>query len=68
LELTRIWRNIERASLQKKPLIRLSDDPWVGIKVKVKRRIGCAAGQVVVSCEKWAEWSSRMTSIATSAD
>jgi hypothetical protein len=34
------------------------------VNVKVKRPIGCAAGQVVVSRETWAEWLSRITSIA----
>jgi hypothetical protein len=45
--------------------MRLSHEPWVG--VKVKRLIGCAASQVVVSRETWAEWLSRMTSMAVSA-
>ena len=53
LELTRMWRNSERASLEKKPSMRLSHEPWVG--VNVKRPIGCAASQVVVSLETWAE-------------
>jgi hypothetical protein len=44
-----------RASFEKKPSMRLSHDPWVGVKVKVKRSIGCAAGQFVVSRETWAE-------------
>lgn len=60
-----MWRNAERASSEKKPSMRLSHDPWVG--VKVKRPIGCAASQVVVSREMWAEWLSRMTSMAVSA-
>jgi len=37
-----MWRNAERASLEKKPSMRLSHDPWVGVKVKVKRPIGLA--------------------------
>ena len=53
--------------LGKEPSMRLSHDPWVGVKVKVKRPIGCAASQVVVSRETWAEWLSRMTSMAVSA-
>ena len=57
----------ERASLEKKPSMRLSHDPCVGVNVKVKRPIGCAASQLVVSRETWAEWLSRMTSIAVSA-
>jgi transposase len=35
--------------------------------VKVKRPMGCAESQFVVSRETWAEWLSRMTSIAVSA-
>src|ERR1700747_116950 len=50
-DLTRMWRNTERASLEKKPSMILSQDPWVGVKVKVKRPIGCAASQLVVSRE-----------------
>src|ERR1700739_34366 len=67
LEVTRIWRNSERASLENKPSMRLSHEPWVGVNVKVKRPIGCAASQLVVSRETWAEWLSRVTSIAVSA-
>jgi hypothetical protein len=52
---------------EKKPSMRLSHDPWVGVNVKVKRPIGCAASQFVVSRETWAEWLSRMSSIAVSA-
>ena len=54
LEVTRMWRNTERASLEKKPSMRLSHEPWVGVNVKVKRPIGCAASHVVVSREIWA--------------
>src|SRR5215471_13891474 len=43
LELTRMWRSTERASLEKKPSMRLSHEPCVGVKVKVKRPMGCAA-------------------------
>jgi hypothetical protein len=46
--------------LEKKPSMRLSHDPCVGVNVKVKRPIGCAASQVVVSRETWAEWLSRI--------
>ena len=63
----RICRSIERASLEKKPSIRLSQDAWVGEKVKVKRPGGRAASQAVVSCETCAERLSRMISIAVSA-
>src|ERR1700750_102849 len=67
LELTRMWRSTERASLEKKPSMRLSHDPCVGVNVKVKRPMGCAASQLVVSRETWAEWLSRITSMAVSA-
>ena len=40
-----MWRSTERASLEKKPSMRLSHDPCVGVKVKVKRPMGCAASQ-----------------------
>src|SRR6516164_5459868 len=53
--------------LGKEAFDEMSHDPWVGVKVKVKRPIGCAASQVVVSRETWAEWLSRMTSMAVSA-
>src|SRR5262249_44706628 len=49
LELTRMWRSTERASLEKKPSMRLSHDPCVGVNVKVKRPKGCAASQLVLS-------------------
>jgi len=62
-----MWRSTDRASLEKKPSMRLSHDPCVGVNVKVKRPMGCAASQLVVSRETWAEWLSRMTSIAVSA-
>src|SRR6516164_6567595 len=50
-ERTRMWRRTERASFEKRPLMRLSHEPWVGVNVKVKRPIGCAASQFVVSRE-----------------
>src|SRR5215471_2368174 len=40
LELTRMWGSTERASLEKKPSMRLSHDPCVGVNVKVKRPTG----------------------------
>src|SRR5262252_1533886 len=40
LELTRMWRSTARASLEKKPSMRLSHDPCVGVNVKVKRPMG----------------------------
>src|SRR5438067_1847681 len=45
-----MWRSSERASLEKKPSMRLSHDPCVGVNVKVKRPMGCAASQLVISC------------------
>ena len=53
--------------LGEKPSMRLSHEPCVGVKVKVKRPMGCAASQLVVSRETWAEWLSKMISIAVSA-
>src|SRR5207248_9824985 len=55
LEVTRTWRSTERASLEKKPSMRLSHEPWVGVNVKVKRPIGWAASQIVVSRETRSE-------------
>ena len=36
-DVTRIWRRTERANLEKKPSIRLSQEPCLGVKVKSKR-------------------------------
>src|SRR5215469_16824832 len=38
LEATRIWRRTDRASLEKKPSTRLSQEPCLGTKVNSKRR------------------------------
>src|SRR5258706_1956115 len=38
LDETRMWRKTERASLEKKPSTRLSQEPWVGVKVNSKVR------------------------------
>ena len=46
-EATRIWRNTERASLEKKPSMRLSQEPCVGVKVNSKRCDGCWASQAL---------------------
>src|SRR3954465_12981925 len=51
---TRMWRNTERASLEKKPSMRFSQEPCVGVKVNVKRPTGCSASQAFVSLEMWA--------------
>jgi hypothetical protein len=37
---TRVWRRTKRVILERKPSIRLSQEPWVGVTVKVKRPIG----------------------------
>ena len=43
-DVTRIWRRTERANLEKKPSIRLSQEPCLGVKVKSKRpAAGCRA-------------------------
>src|SRR5215468_9383777 len=62
-------RNVvdQQARKLTQPSMRLSHDPCVGVNVKVKRPTGCAASQLVVSRETWAEWLSRMISIAVSA-
>src|SRR5215813_6805463 len=36
LDATRMWRSTERVSLEKKPSMRLSQEPWVGVKVNSK--------------------------------
>src|ERR1700720_3592584 len=40
LDSTRMWRSTERASLEKKPSTRLSQEPCLGVKVNSKRPIG----------------------------
>ena len=54
-ELTRMWRRTERANFEKKPSIRLSQEPCLGVKVNSKRPAGWAASQVLVSFEMCAE-------------
>ena len=39
-DVTRIWRRTERANLEKKPSVRLSQEPCLGVKVKSKPRPG----------------------------
>jgi hypothetical protein len=51
LEATRMWRRTEPASLEKKPSIRLSQEPCLGVNVNAKRPAGCAASQALVSLE-----------------
>jgi hypothetical protein len=48
-DVTRIWRRTERANLEKKPSIRLSHEPCLGVKVNLKRPTGRFASQAVVS-------------------
>jgi hypothetical protein len=55
LEATRIWRSTERASFEKKPSTRLSQEPCLGVKVNSKRPVGCSASQALVSLEICAE-------------
>jgi len=45
LEETRLWRRTERASLEKKPSTRLSQEPCVGVKVNSNLPAGCSASQ-----------------------
>src|SRR6266700_3909930 len=51
LDATRIWRSTERASLEKKPSMRLSQEPCFGVKVNSNRPAGCSASQALVSLE-----------------
>jgi len=37
---TRMWRSTERANLEKKPSMRLSQEPCLGVKVNAKRPAG----------------------------
>jgi hypothetical protein len=37
---TRMWRRTERANLEKKPSMRLSQEPCLGVKVNAKRPCG----------------------------
>ena len=50
-DVTRIWRRTERANLEKKPSIRLSQEPCLGVKVKSKRPGGRVSSQARVSLE-----------------
>jgi hypothetical protein len=42
-------RKTERANLEKKPSMRLSQEPWMGVKVNSKRPVGRVASQLLVS-------------------
>src|SRR5436190_12358652 len=46
LDATRMWRRTERANLEKKPSIRFSQEPCVGVKVNSKRPTGRVASQL----------------------
>src|SRR5271169_5502714 len=59
LEATRMWRRIERASFEKKPSTRLSQEPCLGVKVNSNLPAGCSANQARVSRETCAECLSR---------
>ena len=54
-EATRMWRRTERANLEKKPSIRLSHEPCLGVKVSSKRPTGRVASQALVSLDMCAE-------------
>jgi hypothetical protein len=54
-EVTRMWRRTDRANFEKKPSMRLSQEPCLGVKVNSKRPAGWAASQVLVSLEMCAE-------------
>src|ERR1700704_699044 len=43
LEVTRMWRRTERASLEKKPSTRLSQEPCLGVNVNSNRCAGWPA-------------------------
>ena len=51
-DVTRIWRRTERANLEKKPSIRLSQEPCLGVKVKSKRPGGRVSSQARVSSQR----------------
>ena len=54
-EVTRMWRKTERANLEKKPSMRLSHEPCLGVKVNSKRPGGRASSQALVSLDMCAE-------------
>jgi hypothetical protein len=49
----RMYRSMDRVILEKKPSIRLSQDPCCGVNIKVRRPSGCAASQALVSLDTW---------------
>src|SRR6266481_1347812 len=54
-EVTRMWRKTDRANLEKKPSMRLSHEPCLGVKVNSKRPGGRASSQALVSLDMCAE-------------
>ena len=66
-EVTRMWRSTERASLEKKPSMRLSHDQ-AGREGELEASGRPSGEPAVVSREIWAEWLSRMISIAVWPD
>jgi hypothetical protein len=50
-----MWRRTERASLEKKPSTRLSQEPCLGVNVNSNRCAGWPASQALVSLEICAE-------------
>src|ERR1700736_402856 len=54
-EVTRMWRKTDRANLEKKPSMRLSHEPCLGVKVNWKRPGGRASSQALVSLDMCAE-------------
>src|SRR6202158_2419881 len=54
-EVTRMWRKTDRANLEKKPSMRLSHEPCLGVKVNAKRPGGRASSQALVSLDMCAE-------------
>src|SRR6478735_6490044 len=66
-EVTRMWRRTDRANLEKKPSMRLSHEPCLGVKVNSKRPGGRASSQALVSLDMCAELLSRISLIAVLA-
>jgi len=54
-EVTRMRRRTERANLEKKPSMRLSQEPCLGVNVNSKRPAGRVSSQALVSFEMCAE-------------
>jgi hypothetical protein len=50
-----MWRRTERASLEKKPSTRLSQEPCLGVKVNSNLPAGCAASQAHDGSSRYAD-------------